>query len=280
MTADLHLHTYYSDGNWSPQELVSQAISLGFKCIAITDHDTVAALPEAHETANEKIRLINGIELNCIWQNPDGHWQDVHILGYMIDPSNKMLHEAMAEQQSARNQYVYDTLDRLQEQGHKVSFDEVLAAAGRGSIGRPHICAAMLKAGVTNDINKAYRMLMNKDSVVRVRRNSIQPARAIEAIHAAGGIASVAHPGKDSHIPFLIDELIKHRLDAIEAYHPGHTLSLVRKYIKMASSKNLLVTGGSDCHGPFENYPASIGTIKIAPDLIQRLDDFYYKMHN
>ncbi len=280
MSADLHLHTHYSDGNWSPQELVENAIKLGFKSIAITDHDTVAALPEAREVAEGKIRLINGIEMNCIWYNPDGLRQDVHILGYMIDPDSNDLKSAMSKQQNARTQYVHETLELLQKKGYGVSYDDVLAAAGKGSIGRPHICAAMMNAGVIKDVNQAYKMLMNRDSEFAITRKSITPQEAIEAIHASGGISSLAHPGKDSFIPELLDELEKVGLKAIEAYHRGHTLSLARKYLKMAKTRNLLVTGGSDCHGPWQNYPASIGTVRIAADIVQRLDEEYELMHS
>ncbi|MBX9720945.1 MAG: PHP domain-containing protein [Candidatus Obscuribacterales bacterium] len=279
MSADLHLHTHYSDGNWSPQELVENAIRLGFKSIAITDHDTVAALPEARQTAAGKIRIIDGIEMNTIWYNPDGLRQDVHILGYMIDPNNAELKSAMTLQQKARTEYVHNTLELLQAKGYEVSYDDVLAAAGKGSIGRPHICAAMLKTGAIKDVNQAYRMLMNRDSEFSITRKSITPQEAIKAIHKAGGISSLAHPGKEKFIPDLLDELAKVGLKAIEAYHRGHTLSLARKYLKMAKTRNLLVTGGSDCHGPWENYPASIGTVRIAADIVQRLDDEYDRMH-
>lgn len=272
MSADLHLHTHYSDGNWSPQELVDAAIRLGFECVAVTDHDTVAALDEARERAGEKIRLIDGIEMNTIWINPDGHAQDVHILGYFIDPANIELQKAMDEQQHARLKYLEDTLELLRQKGHELKIDDVKAAAAKGSIGRPHICIAMLKAGIFNDVSRAYAMLLNRDSEFRVVRESITPQRAIKAIRAAGGICSLAHPGKDAFIPELVEELRSCGLNAIEAFHRGHSLAQVKKYMKLARSMNLLVTGGSDCHGPFENYPVSLGTIRFPMDLFRRLE--------
>ena len=274
MTADLHLHTYYSDGNWSPAEVVDAAIKFGFQCMAITDHDTVAGLDEAREAAADHIRLIDGIEMNCIWVNPDGERQDVHILGYFIDKASPALKDAMDKQQEARMNYVRETLDRLREKGHKIELDDVISAAGKGSIGRPHVCAAMLKAGVTRDIQNAYRMLMNRDSEYRVIRRSITPQDAIKAIRAAGGISSLAHPGKDDFIPELVKELQDSGLQAIEAYHRGHTNTQVRKYLKLARDKGMLATGGSDCHGPYKEYPATIGTVRIPPDIVKALDAF------
>lgn len=273
MSADLHLHTHYSDGNWSPAQLVDEAVRLGFNCMALTDHDTVAGLPEAHERAAGRIRLIDGIELNTVWLNPQGQRQDVHILGYFIDPQSVELSAAMQAQQKARLDYIEETLQKLNSRGYKIELQDVLAAAGKGSIGRPHICAAMLKTGVINDVAKAYRMLMNNDSEFKVVRRSITPQEAISAIHAAGGVASFAHPGKEKNLDVLIPELCRAGLNAIEAYHRGHSLAMVKKYLKLARSKNLLVSGGSDCHGPYQEYPATIGSIRIAPDIVQRLEE-------
>lgn len=273
MSVDLHLHTHYSDGNWSPEELIDHAIKLGFKSIAITDHDTVAALPEAQTYAAGKLRLINGIELNTIWRNPQGKFQDVHILGYFINPESAALKEAMDKQQAARSKHLAETLERLDGQGFKISIQQVQSEAGKGTIGRPHICAAMLKHGVVNDVQDAYKLLMNHDSKLRVVRRSIAPQDAIAAIASAGGLSSLAHPGKDPHMKELIEELVKGGLNALEAHHKSHTLPMVRKYLKLAAKHRLLVTGGSDCHGPFGDFPASIGTVRLASDLLKNLDE-------
>lgn len=273
MSADLHLHTHYSDGNWSPRQLVDEAVRLGFACMAVTDHDTVAGLPEAHETANGRIRLIDGIEMNTVWQNPQGYRQDVHILGYFIDPQNAELKATIEAQQKARIEHLEKTLEKLRAGGYGVELEDVLSLAGKGSVGRPHICMAMLKAGVISDVSKAYRMLMNRDSEFRLERRSISPQEAISAIRAAGGIPSLAHPGKEKNMDVLVAELCAAGLKAIEAYHRGHSLAMVKKYLKLAAKMNLLVTGGSDCHGPYEDFPASIGTVRVAIDVVQRLDE-------
>lgn len=272
MSADLHLHTYYSDGLWSPEELIEEAIRLDFDTIAVTDHDTVAALPEAHACAGQRIRIIDGIELNTIWNNPDGNAQNVHILGYFIDPASAPLLEVIARQQAARLNYLNETLERLQSTGHVISANDVIAASGKGTIGRPHICAAMVKAGVAVDNPQAYHMLVDRDSPFYAVRRSISPQEAVSAIKAAGGLSSLAHPGKEPHIPALVKVLSMQGLNAIEAYHRGHTLHMVRKYLKLARRKNMLVTGGSDCHGSFADYPASIGSVRLSPEVVRRLE--------
>ncbi len=272
MTADLHLHTYYSDGNWSPAELVNAACERNFKVIALTDHDTVEGLNEFRLAAEAKIRTIDGIEFNTIWRNTKGIKQDVHILGYYIDPNAKALQDAIKLQQSARVEHINETLEAINAKGFNLSLQDVIDEAGKGSLGRPHICKAMVKKGVCKDVSNAYRMLLNRDSEYKIERRSITPEQAIEAIQSSGGIASLAHPGKDDFIPELVIELKKSRLDAIEAYHRGHTNSMVKKYLKMARENGLLVTGGSDCHGPFEDYPPTIGTVRLPLELVATLD--------
>jgi 3',5'-nucleoside bisphosphate phosphatase len=280
MTADLHLHTYYSDGSWSPQQLIDEAVKLEFDCIAITDHDTVAALPEAREYAEGKIRLINGIELNTVWTNPNGEAQDVHILGYFIDPQSTALKEVIDRQQSARLKYLNEILERLASRGYEIGLDDVRASAGKGSLGRPHLCLAMVRAGVSADVQQAFKLLTDKSSDLYAVRNSITPFGAIAAIKASGGISSLAHPGKDPFMHLLIRELPARGLDAVEAYHRGHTFALLRRYLKLARKRHLLVTGGSDCHGAFENYAASIGSVRVATEVVQRLEEAHIKLRD
>lgn len=271
MSIDLHLHTHYSDGNWSPSELVEAAIQLGFKTISITDHDTMAALPEARQAAGDRMEIISGIELNTKWVNPAAKVQDVHILGYFQDENSHDLQELILVQQKARLEQARRIVSNLQGQGHDISLDFVNQFVGKGPIGRPHIAQAMIKKGIVKGASEAYRALFDRDSDIYVVRDSIDPLRAIRAIRSAGGIPSLAHPGKEPFIPELLEELIPSGLLAIEAFHRGHTNSQARKYLKLAGSRHLLVTGGSDCHGPFEGYAASLGTIRLSREYLEQI---------
>lgn len=272
MSADLHLHTHHSDGNWTTEALINKACELGFQTIAITDHDTTAALDEAREFCQGRLRLIDGIEFNTVIKRADGKNKDVHILGYFIDKNHSSIKGLIKKQQEARLKLVEDTVQIFRSRGFKISVEDVVAQAGRGSLGRPHICKAMMAAGIINDASKAYRMLMNYDSEYRVERESITPFEAITAIGESGGISSLAHPGKDKEIELLVADLVDSGLKAIEAFHRSHTLSMIKKYQKMARKFNLLVTGGSDCHGPFEGFPGSIGSVRLTPDIVRALE--------
>lgn len=270
MSVDLHLHTLHSDGSWSTQELVEEAIRKNLKTIAITDHDTVAGIAEAIHIAANRIEIIPGIEINTVYRTENKR-KDIHILGLFIDPAHPALARIIQRQQDARNRLVDDTVEKLNTLGIPLTHDLVRECAGNGSIGRPHLTKAIVKAGGAASINEAYERFMQRKSPDYIARHSIQPHEAIEAINEAGGIASIAHPGKDEEICDIILELKKVGLRAIEAFHRSHTLELVRHYMRFASSNGMLITGGSDCHGPSEGYPPSIGTIRVPPDVVSNL---------
>lgn len=270
MSVDLHLHTLHSDGSWSTEELIDAALAQSLKTIAITDHDTVAGISEGIAYAGDRIEIIPGIEINTVYQKA-GVRKDVHILGLFIDPTHPELLAIIKRQQDARHRLVDDVIEKLNSLGVPLTLDLVRECAGNGSIGRPHLCKAIVKAGGAADVNSAYERFMHRKSPDYVARHSIQPHEAIAAINSAGGIASIAHPGKPDDIEEIILELKAVGLRAIEAFHRSHTLELVRHYMRFATNNGMLITGGSDCHGPSEGYPPSVGTIRVPPDVVSNL---------
>lgn len=272
MSIDLHLHTHHSDGTWSPTALVQHAISINMKHIAITDHDSVEGISEAQDAANGKIEIIPGIEINTIFTHESGKREDVHVLGYFIDPHNPELLHVLQRQQDARTRHVYDSINAVAALGIDITADSVQRHAGIGSIGRAHITMAIVEAGGAKDVNEAWEKYMLRTSKHYVARNSVSPVDAIRAINAAGGIASIAHPGKGTHIDALIMQLREEGgLLAIEAYHRVHPVQFVRHFIKFANKNNMLVTGGSDCHGPFENYAPTVGSISVPEEVLTKM---------
>jgi len=271
MTVDLHLHTLYSDGNWSPAELVEHAVELKLKHIAITDHDTMDGIAEAQAVAGNRLNIIPGVEINTVFCYPDGREQDVHILGYFLDKNNRELKALLRRQQEARLRLVEETIVMLAELGINLSLADVQASAGIGSIGRPHITKAIVEAGGAADVNDAYARFMQRESPHYVARKSVSPSEAVRAIRAAGGIASIAHPGKTDGIEKLILEMKAHGLQGVEAFHRGHSVEMIQHYIRFAHRNGLVYTGGSDCHGPYKEMPASIGTVSVPPEVISSL---------
>ena len=271
MTFDLHVHSHYSDGTWSPAALVRHTVSMNLKQLALTDHDTTAGVTEAIEAAGKDLEIIPAVEINTIHENGAGEREDIHILGYFIDPANAALIRVLAMQQQARRNHVLETIEKVQQLGIPIQMSAIHRFAGRGSIGRAHITQAIVEAGGAGDVTSAYELFMKRTSPHYVSRRSVTPVEAIQAINAAGGVASIAHPGREARIDELILHLREHGLKSIEAYHRIHSLDRVRHYIRFAHKHGMLVTGGSDCHGPFEDFAPTIGSISMPTEILKNL---------
>ncbi len=271
MTIDLHLHTTHSDGTWRPSEMIEHAVKLKLTCIAITDHDTTAGISEGIAAAAGRLEIINGVEINTRAELKGSLKQDVHILGYFIDPTDSKLNNLFNRQQDARVAHVEQVIKKLNAHGIQVSMESIRAFTDGGPIGKPHITKAIVAAGGASDIIEAYEKFMSKNSAFYVQRNSVTPAEAIQAIRAAGGIASWAHPGDGEYVKDMLKELVSYGLGAIEAYHQMHSLETTQTIIDLANDLGLLITGGSDCHGPYEECPPSIGSVTVPEEIVTKL---------
>jgi len=249
---DLHIHTYYSDGVFSPEKIVDTAIDVGLDVIAITDHDNILAYDVAQNYIKEKkladkIEVIRGIEVNTLYKG-----YEVHILGYFFDPKNKDFLELIKNQQQARIKQTKEILSLLaKKEGIRIKFEDIKKqVAEGGSIGRPHIAKAITSAGGTNNIMEAYAKYIHDDSPVYVPRKTVSPQDAVEIIYDAGGVPVIAHPHDLEIAETLIKELMTHGLRGIEAYHRKHSPACVEYFSSMAENLGLIVTGGSDFHAP------------------------------
>jgi predicted metal-dependent phosphoesterase TrpH len=244
---DLHMHTTASDGRLSPDALVEQAAAAGLSVMAVTDHDTTAAVPEVHALARANgIHAISGIEITAI----DGG-RDVHVLGYFLDPAHAGLAAFLQRQRETRIARVEAIGRRLASRGVPVALEDVLTAArqqsGR-SIGRPQVARAMVDAGHVADTREAFDRWLGRGLPGFVPRQGASSEQVIAVIHDAGGLASIAHPGK-SITDDRIASLRHDGLDALEAFHPDHDPTRVEHYVALAATLGLLLTGGSDFHG-------------------------------
>jgi len=267
---DLHLHTTASDGRCSPLELVEQAAAAGLAVMAATDHDTTASVEEVRVRAAERgIDAIAGIEITAV---EDG--RDIHVLGYFLRTTDPSFREFLAGQRRTRVERVQAIAARLATLGMPVDLSEALAVAGQQSaraIGRPQVARAMVEAGHVANAREAFDDWLGRGQPAFVSRSGPSPEVVIETIHRAGGLASLAHPGRtqiDARIPALRDA----GLDAIEAYHSDHDAAAVDRYHRMADDLRLLVTGGSDYHGD-PVHGVSIGSSTLPFESWQRLHE-------
>lgn len=244
---DLHLHTTASDGRCTPGELIDRAAEAALGVLAVTDHDTTAAVDEVRQlAAGRDIEAISGIEITALDEG-----RDLHILGYFLDPRHEPLDRFLAAQRAARLARAEAIGDRLAALGMPIDLGPLFARAAadsRRSIGRPLIARAMVDAGYVANTREAFDRWLAAGCPAFVARSGAPPEVVIGIIHEAGGLASLAHPGKLGREPRLAP-LAGAGLDAIEVFHPDHDAALVDRYLAVAREHELLVTGGSDFHG-------------------------------
>jgi len=244
---DLHLHTTASDGRCTPRELVERAARAGVAVMAVTDHDTTAAVAEVRVTALEHgIRTVSGVEITAV---EDQH--DIHVLGYFLDPGHEALGSFLRTQRAARVARVEAIGARLSALGVPIAVEPLVAyaTAGNGrSLGRPQVARAMMDAGHVASVQEAFDRWLAHGRPGFVPREGASPEAVMRVIHDAGGIASLAHPGKLG-LESRLKTLARAGLDAVEVFHPDHDATLVERYRVLARELGILMTGGSDFHG-------------------------------
>lgn len=241
---DLHTHSTASDGRLSPQELIGLAKQSDVAVLAVTDHDTLEGLSAADaEAARTGVQFIPGVEITA-------HVDDleVHILGHFIDPNDTRLAEFLAASRNDRIERIHRMIAKLWALGLPLDADEIVRLAPGCSVGRPHVAHAMIRRGYVASLKEAFDRYLTFGKPGYVERSRIPAATAISAIKAAGGLASLAHPGeygRNEIIPFLVP----HGLDGLEVYHSQHDTESVFRYERMRLEYGLLTVGGSDYHG-------------------------------
>ena len=263
--ADLHLHSHFSDGTYSPEQLVVEARRCELAAIALTDHDSVEGCPgTARACAAAGIEFVVGAELTAA---QDGN--ELHLLGYCFDVENVRLLTQLARFQAVRQNRIREMVARLNQLKVPLSADAVFALANCQSPGRPHVARALVAAGLCASLDEAFERFLKKNRPAWVPKFKMSAGEAIDLIHLAGGVAVLAHPGlnrTDQVIPDVVDA----GLDGIECFHTKHSTATTQLYLKLADRFHLLVTGGSDCHGMNKGKPL-IGTVKVPYQHLEKL---------
>jgi predicted metal-dependent phosphoesterase TrpH len=258
---DLHLHTTASDGRSTPDALVREAAAAGVRVLAVTDHDTTAGVEAVFRAAEAAgLAAVAGIEITAV---EDG--RDVHVLGYFLDPDDQTLGAFLAAQREDRLRRVVEIARRLAALGVPIEIEAELAAAARQpgrSVGRPTIARALVAAGHVADISEAFERYLSDGQPAFIPREGATMGAVIQLIAGAGGIASLAHPGKLGS-EALVERAVEHGLPAIEVHHPDHDADDRARYAALAEQAGLLITGGSDYHGPGSGRTAGLGQVGL-----------------
>jgi len=263
--ADLHLHTHFSDGTFSPEELAGHGQRLGFAAMALTDHDSVegcARMADACGAAG--IELITGTELTA--EHSD---IELHLLGYFVDTQNEKLLADLARFQTVRQDRIREMAARLKGLNVPLEAETVFALANCKSPGRPHVARALVKAGLCKSLDEAFERYLKKNRPAWVPKAKMSALEGIELIHQAGGLAVMAHPGLNRTDDVIL-ALVEAGLDGIECFHTKHSTAMSGRYLELAGKFHLLVTGGSDCHGFSKGKPL-IGTVKLPYEHVEKL---------
>ncbi len=247
---DLHLHTTASDGVKTPSEMVRYAKYKGLQAIAITDHDTIEGLGEGlAEGERIGFEVIPGIEISA--EHSPG---SMHLLGYFIDTSDSLLNERLKYLQKAREERNPRMVEKLNQLGVHITYEEVLKVSGGGQVGRPHFAQVLIEKKYVKNFQEAFDRYLKKGAPAYVDKLRFTPAEAIRFIQEARGVAVLGHPntlGLNGYgeLERLIADLIKVGLKGIEVFYPEHSASEIAQYKGLAERYGLVTTGGTDYHG-------------------------------
>jgi 3',5'-nucleoside bisphosphate phosphatase len=252
IAADLHTHSTASDGELNPSQLISLAASKGLKAISLTDHDTLKGLPLAMEAGEKQaVRVIPGVEIGAAFEPGM-----LHILGYF--PTHpEGLEDALERMQQARRDRIHGIIRKLNDLGIMLTKEDVLETAGDSQIGRPHIAKALLKKGFVRFFDEAFEKYLSKGKKAYVPKEKISWEEAVRIIRHYNGLPVLAHPYtlglSEAGLEELTREMKQQGLAGIEVYYPEHTPEHTSSYERIAHSAGLILTGGSDFHGPLRN---------------------------
>ncbi len=246
---DLHTHSSCSDGTLRPAEVVDWAATSGLKVMALTDHDTMAGVAAALARGREKgVEVVPGVELSV------RHGATaVHLLGYWLQPDDSGLQQRLQRIQAARQERNQQILAKLNRLGIALRMADLRKISATGQIGRPHIARLLVARGVVRDVNQAFAIYLRRGGVAYAERRRFEAGEAIAAIHRAGGISVLAHPGQLDSSPAIISGLLialkAQGLAGVEACYPSHSSRFTATLKRLARELDLVVTGGSDFHG-------------------------------
>lgn len=258
MPLDLHVHSTASDGTVSPRELVRMAIARDLRGLAIADHDSVGGVADALDAASGvSLAVIPAVELSA---SHDG--RSIHMLGYFVDPDSDDLARELDRMRDARLSRAASMVAALAAAGYPLELADVLRQSDGGSVGRSHVARALVAAGQADTVEDAFRRFVGRGRPFYIPKPAVAPATTIDVIRAAGGIAVLAHPGV-SGVDDLVDDLVDAGLEGLEVFHAQHDEPARARYLAMARERGMLVTGGSDYHGPGQGPGVDLGAAGV-----------------
>ncbi|MFH0731323.1 MAG: PHP domain-containing protein [Candidatus Omnitrophota bacterium] len=269
--ADLHVHTHFSDGTDTPQEVMARAREKGLSCIAIADHDTVDGIGEAVKLQDEySVEVIPAVEITA----QEGE-KELHILAYFIDWQSQTLKARLKQICDGRIERIFKIAEKLRERGINANAEDIIKFATGKAVSRLHVAKYLVEKGLVPSMKTAFDKYIGDGKPCYVSRFKFSLKEIADIIKRAGGIAVIAHPGLDS-VSSILPSLVKNGIEGIEVYHSDHTPNITDKLKQFAQDNNLLVTGGSDCHG-LNKRELLMGKIKLPYSYVEKMKDYVKK---
>lgn len=263
------MHSTASDGEFPPAEVVRRAAAAGLAAIALTDHDTIAGVPEAERAgAARGVRVVSGCEFSV-----KAPWGELHLLGYFLPPGDARLEAFLADARAARQRRGEQMVARLQRAGVALELAAVQRQAASGALGRPHVARALVEAGFSADIGDAFDRWIGRGRPGFVDK-PLPPLRDVaELVHAAGGLTVAAHLGARGS-EGQIRQFKDLGLDGLEVRHPSHGPATEQRLLRLAGRLGLAVSGGSDWHGEAElgDDHAPLGGFAVPIEWLEKLE--------
>lgn len=275
INVDLHIHSYFSDGSFSPEEIIKRAVEKKLKVISITDHDNIDSLKIANSIAKKyDLEFINGIEFSAnIGKN------DVHILGYFLNLEDKIFIERLEKLLKSRSERNKKIIEKLNINGIIINEEEVKKYAKGRILGRIHFAKALIEKNVVSSVKEAFDKFLSANACAFVERVDCDPIEIVKYLKENGAFISLAHPkliSKDDNFTInLVEKLKNYGLDALEINYPNFTKEDIAKYKTWAKKYNLFLTGGSDFHG--DNRPnIDIACAGITYEQLEKIKNYMF----
>jgi 3',5'-nucleoside bisphosphate phosphatase len=267
---DLHCHSTASDGEYPPADVARRAQAAGLAAIALTDHDTTGGVPEATRAGEALgLRIVSGCEFSV-----KAPWGELHLLGYFLPPGHSDLEQFLAGTRAARQRRAEQIVGHLRRLGITIELVDVARAANGGAMGRPHVARALVRRGVSVDMNDAFARYLGRGRPAYVEKPLPTLQQVADLVHAVGGIAVAAHLG-DHGTEGQIRQFQEQGLDGLEVRHPSHSPGAERRLTGIAQRLGLAISGGSDWHGDMElgDSHAPLGGLDIPLDWLEKLEE-------
>lgn len=265
---DMHIHTTYSDGEFTPDEVIKRAINLNVGTMAITDHDTINGVKSVHRNMDfikkSGINVINGIEVSCKVDRGN-----MHVLGYDFDIYNKDLNDWLEDLRTNRMNTTLSVMEQIKrDYGIVFNYQDIIDLINKNNIGRPDLAKLCIKYGFCSSVNEAFKKYLTPaKEKIKGNNKQIEYKECFKLIRNSGGLVVLAHPNSlllnNEELDSSISDMKKYGLDGIEVFHSTFSEEESAYYKKLAEKYDLLMSGGSDYHGPLVKPGIEIGNLKI-----------------